>query len=298
MPQATLDRLRAIFPQRQPVPDVRADRGVPLDLPRSGRGRPPPGLDRQGHPERRDPRRAAGRHARATRARRASSSTAARWSRSGYWNDPERTAERFRPVPGRDAGVARTRAGGVVRRRGRRRRGGLPLLRRPHRRDDQDVRLPGEPDRDRGGRPTTPAWSATRSRSASTDAAARAADRAGRHARRTARLDTDELLDRACASSCRCTWCRREIVVRAELPRSPNGKFDRNAAARGADGVSDADRDRRRSAPSTASCAVGGVPLDRLAARVGSTPFFAYDRAAAHRAGRAAARRAARAASS
>jgi diaminopimelate decarboxylase len=25
---------------------------------------------------------------------------------------------------------------------------------------------------------------------------------------------------------------------------------------------------------------VGGVPLDRLAARVGSTPFFAYDRAA------------------
>ena len=34
----------------------------------------------------------------------------------------------------------------------RRRRGGLPLLRRPHRRHDQDLRLPGEPDRDRGGR--------------------------------------------------------------------------------------------------------------------------------------------------
>ena len=35
----------------------------------------------------------------------------------------------------------------------------------------------------------------------------------------------------------------------------------------------------RASAPSTASSLVGGVPLDRLAERVGSTPFFAYDRA-------------------
>ena len=26
------------------------------------------------------------------------------------------------------------------------------------------------------------------------------------------------------------------------------------------------------------SLAVGGIPLERLAARVGSTPFFAYDR--------------------
>ena len=34
----------------------------------------------------------------------------------GYWNDPERTAERFRPAPGRD-GVARdARARRVVRR--------------------------------------------------------------------------------------------------------------------------------------------------------------------------------------
>ena len=26
----------------------------------------------------------------------------------GYWNDPERTAERFQPAPGRDGGHART----------------------------------------------------------------------------------------------------------------------------------------------------------------------------------------------
>ena len=40
--------------------------------------------------------------------------------------------------------------------------------------------------------------------------------------------------------------------------------------------------------------AVGGIPLDRLAARVGSTPFFAYDRRLLDAARRAAARDAAR----
>ena len=70
----------------------------------------------------------------------------------GYWNDPERTAQRFRPLPGAAAGLAAARARGVVRRHRGRRRGGLPLLRRPRRRHDQDVRLPGQPDRDRGGR--------------------------------------------------------------------------------------------------------------------------------------------------
>ena len=63
MPRSTLGKLRAIFPRRQALPDVRADRGVPLHLPRPGRGRPPPRLDRQGDPQRRDPRRAARRHA-------------------------------------------------------------------------------------------------------------------------------------------------------------------------------------------------------------------------------------------
>ena len=58
MPRSTLGKLRADLPGRQAVPDVRADRGVPLDLSRSRRGRSPSRLDRQGDPQRRDPRRA------------------------------------------------------------------------------------------------------------------------------------------------------------------------------------------------------------------------------------------------
>ena len=51
----------------------------------------------------------------------------------GYWNDPERTAERFRPVPGRDAPwrtpeLAVWSGDTVVRRRG-----GVPVLRRARR---------------------------------------------------------------------------------------------------------------------------------------------------------------------
>ena len=42
MPKATLDRLRSLFPGGNAVPDVRADRGVPLHLSRPGRGRPAP----------------------------------------------------------------------------------------------------------------------------------------------------------------------------------------------------------------------------------------------------------------
>ena len=40
MPKATLDRLRSLFPAGSSVPHVRADRGVPLHLPRPGRGGP------------------------------------------------------------------------------------------------------------------------------------------------------------------------------------------------------------------------------------------------------------------
>ena len=40
----------------------------------------------------------------------------------GYWNDPVRTAERFRPVPGRDAALAHTRTRGLVGRHRDRRR--------------------------------------------------------------------------------------------------------------------------------------------------------------------------------
>ena len=108
MPRATLARLRAIFPDAKPYPDVRPDRGVPLDLPRSRRGRPASRLDRQGDPERRDPRRPRGRVALRSRARRASWSTAARSWPWATGTIPERTAERFRPAPGREAGICST----------------------------------------------------------------------------------------------------------------------------------------------------------------------------------------------
>ena len=74
-----------------------------------------------------------------------------------------------------------------------------------------------------------------------------------------------------------------EVVVRDELPRSPNGKFDRVGLAHEiAQELAD---DRRTGTsdqfgPSTAASSwSAGSPLERLAARVGSTPFFAYDRA-------------------
>ena len=45
------------------IPHVRADRGVPLHLSRPGGGRPATRFDRQGHSQRRDPRRSSGRFA-------------------------------------------------------------------------------------------------------------------------------------------------------------------------------------------------------------------------------------------
>ena len=64
----------------------------------------------------------------------------------GYWNDPERTAERFKPAPARPRRAGRLRACRVVRRPCDGRRRWLPLLRQPEGRDDQDLRLPREPD--------------------------------------------------------------------------------------------------------------------------------------------------------
>ena len=224
-PRSTLDRLREIFPQAQPVPDVRPHRGVPLDLPRPGRGRPPPRLDRQGHPERRDPRRAARRHAVRARARRASWCTAARWSPWATGTTRSAPPSGSGPLPGGPDWRAPELAvwSGDTRRR---RRGGLPLLRRPHRRHDQDLRLPGEPDRDRGGRlrhrPGPRRGRARRPgrpRSGSGSCSSSAPTAEGFDAGRAAR--------RAAPAAAAATWCRREVVVRAELPRSPNGKFDR-----------------------------------------------------------------------
>ena len=81
------------------VRDVRADRGVPLDLPRSRAGRQPPDFDGQGDPLRRDPGGRRRRRGRGRRTRRANWSTAGRWSRRAIGTTPARTAERFKPAP-------------------------------------------------------------------------------------------------------------------------------------------------------------------------------------------------------
>ena len=117
-------------PVREAVPHVRPHRGVPLHVPRSRR-RSTAGPDSIGKAipnaeilvvredgSRCDP----GEHGELVH-RGALVSL-------GYWNDPERTAERFRPAPGRDGALCTPEIGGVLGRRGRRRRGRVPLLRR------------------------------------------------------------------------------------------------------------------------------------------------------------------------
>ena len=84
----------------------------------------------------------------------------------GYWND---AGEDGRALPA----AARARAGpdaagdrGVLRRHGAPRRGGLSVLRRPARRDDQVLGLSHQPDRGRGGALRHADWSANARRSA------------------------------------------------------------------------------------------------------------------------------------
>ena len=90
-----------------------------------------PGLDRQGDPERRDPRAPAGRHAvRARRGRRTRAPRRARRARLLERPDAHRGTLSAR-ARARTA-VARARDGRLVGRHGGGRRGGLPVLRRPH----------------------------------------------------------------------------------------------------------------------------------------------------------------------
>ena len=219
------------LPAGEPVPDVRPHRGVPLDLPRPGGGRPAPRLHRQGHSQRRDP----GGARRTARVcdpgepgelvhRGALVSL-------GYWNDPERTAERFRPAPGRPAGITHHRDGGVLRRRRQARRGRLPLLRQPQGRDDQDVRVPGEPDRDRGGgvrdRPGARRGGPRRRRRA-----AGPAHRGGRQpAGRAARWIPPRCWP-TCAGACRSTWCRRTSSSGRRFPARPTASSTATCCAR------------------------------------------------------------------
>ena len=120
--------------------------------------------------------------------------------------------------------LAGPRAGGLVGRHGRRRRGGFPVFRRPQGRDDQDLRLSGQPDRDRRGRRTPPAWCATRSRSASRTSRWGSELCWSRRAARRSTLDGSARGMKAQLAA--STWCPSRLWSR-RLPRSPNGKFDR-----------------------------------------------------------------------
>ena len=153
MPRHTLDRLRGIFPLGAAVPDVRPHRGVPLDLSRPGRGGPPPGLDRQGDPERRDPggprrtARAAGPGEEGELVHRGAAGGPGLLERPGADRASGSARCRARQPAWRQPELAVWSGDTVVADED-----GLPVLRRPRRRDDQDLRLPGQPDRDRGGR--------------------------------------------------------------------------------------------------------------------------------------------------
>jgi acyl-CoA synthetase (AMP-forming)/AMP-acid ligase II len=71
----------------------------------------------------------------------------------GYWNDAVKTAERYKRFPrhgGASDRLAIARDGGVLRRHRSSRRRRIPVLHRPKRRDDQDLRLSRQPDRGRG----------------------------------------------------------------------------------------------------------------------------------------------------
>ena len=239
------------LPAGRAVPDVRADRGVPLDLPRPGRGRPPARLDRQGDPQRRDPGRPAGRLA--VRPRRGGRAGAPR--RAGRAGLLERPGAHRGALPAgagprqpiwRAPRSAVWSGDTVVARRG-----GLPLLRRPQGRDDQDLRLPGQPDRDRGGR-LRHRPGARRGRARRRRRAARPAHRARRQPGRTGRLEPDDAARRAAPRAAALHGAQRVVDRASELPRSPNGKFDRVLLRAGAG------RHEPATAPSPRSARVDG----------------------------------------
>ena len=90
MPRETLDAAAPARAPREALPDVRPDRGLPLDLPAAGGGRPPARLDRQG--DSRTPRSwcCARTARRAPPTSRANWCTAARWSASATGTTPRR----------------------------------------------------------------------------------------------------------------------------------------------------------------------------------------------------------------
>ena len=148
----------------------------------------------------------------------------------GYWNDPERTAERFRPAPGRDGATCATEiavwSGDIVRRD---EEGFLYFVGRK----DEMIKTSGyrvSP---------TEIEEVAYGTGLVGDAVALGVDdeRLGQHIvlavepSRTARLDPDALLGEL-RRELPLYMVPKQVVVRPTLPRSPNGKFDRNLLRR------------------------------------------------------------------
>jgi acyl-CoA synthetase (AMP-forming)/AMP-acid ligase II len=196
----------------------------------------------------------------------------------GYWNDPERTAERFRPLPAATGAAARSWRSGRATREPRR-EGFLYFV---GRRDDM-IKTSGyrvSP---------TEIEEVVYDTGLVRDAVAlgRPDDRLGQRIVLVVTPADGRELDpgrrwRPARRNCPLTWCPTRRATAPELPRSPNGKFDRHACC------AELQHDRRERGPPCTRIAafdparrrltVGGVPLDRLAERR-RTPFFAYDRA-------------------
>jgi acyl-CoA ligase (AMP-forming) (exosortase A-associated) len=148
----------------------------------------------------------------------------------GYWNDPERTAVRFRPAPGRDAGLCTTElavwSGDIVKRDAD---GFLYFVGR----GDEMIKTSGyrvSP---------TEIEEVVYDTGLVRDAVAIGMDdpRIGQHiVAVVSPPDGGEVDPEALAAELRrqlpLYMVPRQIVVRPEIPRSPNGKFDRNLLRR------------------------------------------------------------------
>ena len=134
----------------------------------------------------------------------------------GYWNDPERTAERFR-----DGAVW---SGDTMVGRGR-----TAALSRARRRDDQGQRQPHQPDRNRGGS-AGQRGGARSGRVRRARRAHRAGDRAGRGRQGDEAGRFRAYLRRQLPAH----MVPARIVWRDAMPVGPNGKLDRAALEGGA----------------------------------------------------------------
>ena len=191
----------------------------------------------------------------------------------GYWNDPERTAVRFRPAPGRDGSHLDDRDSGLVGRPGPRHEEGFLYF---VGRNDEMIKTSGyrvSP---------TEIEEVVYDTGLVRDAVALGVEdpRLGQRIVLVVELRPPSS---STAGSCWPVQAAAAAVHGARddrhslrASRSPNGKLDRSASTPGVGGD-----DTRSPRPSAASIAApsAGVPLDLLAERAGGTPFFAYDRA-------------------